>query len=75
MIKMMILAPRRPGLTHAEFRRYVTEVHGPLVRSVTAVAQDIRHYHYNFPVPGAVDTAFGSARDRIAAIVRALVKE
>ena len=59
MIKMMILAPRRPGMTHAEFRKYVTEVHGPLVRSVTAVAQDIRHYHYNFPVQGAVDTAFG----------------
>lgn len=59
MMKMMILAPRRPGLTHSEFRRYVTEVHGPLVRSVRAVAQDIRHYHYNFPVPGAVDTAFG----------------
>ena len=56
---MMILAPRREGMTHAEFRRYVTEVHGPLVRSVTAVAQDIRHYHYNFPAPGAVDTAFG----------------
>ncbi len=59
MIKMMILAPRRAGMTHPEFRKYVTEVHGPLVRSVTAVAQDIRHYHYNFPVPGALDTAFG----------------
>ncbi len=59
MIKMMILAPKRAGLTHPEFRKYVTEVHGPLVRSVTAVAQDIRHYHYNFPVSGAVDTAFG----------------
>ena len=59
MIKMMILAPRRAGMTHAEFRTYVTDVHGPLVRSVTAVAQDIRHYHYNFPAPGAVDTAFG----------------
>jgi hypothetical protein len=59
VIKMMILAPRRTGMTHPEFRKYVTEVHGPLVRSVTAVAADIRHYHYNFPVPGAVDTAFG----------------
>jgi hypothetical protein len=57
MIKMMILAPRRAGMTHAEFRRYVTEVHGPLVKSVPAVTQDIRHYHYNFPVPGAIDTA------------------
>jgi hypothetical protein len=59
MIKMMILAPRRAGMTHPEFRRYVTEVHGPLVKSVTEVAADIRHYHYNFPVPGATDAAFG----------------
>ena len=58
MIKMMILAPRLAGMTHREFRKYVSEVHGPLVKSVTAVAQDIRHYHYNFPVPGAKDTAF-----------------
>ncbi len=59
MIKMMILASRRDGLTHDEFRRYVTEIHGPLVKSVRAVAQDIRHYHYNFPIAGAVDAAFG----------------
>jgi hypothetical protein len=59
MIKMMILAPRRAGMTHAEFRAYVTDVHGPLVRSVTAVAQDIRHYHYNFAAPRGADTAFG----------------
>jgi hypothetical protein len=59
LIKMMILAPRRVGMTHVEFRRYVTETHGPLVKSVTAVAQDIRHYHYNFPILEATDTAFG----------------
>lgn len=59
MIKMMILAPRRAGMTHAEFRRYVTEVHGPLVKSVPEVAADIRHYHYNFPVAGLTDVAFG----------------
>jgi len=59
MMKMMILAPRRSGMTHADFRRYVTEVHGPLVKSVPEVARDIRHYHYNFPVHGATDGAFG----------------
>jgi EthD domain len=59
MIKMMILAPRRAGMTHAEFRRYVTEVHGPLVRSVPEVAADIRRYHYNFPITGLTDAAFG----------------
>lgn len=59
MIKMMILAPRRAGMTHAEFRRYVTEIHGPLVKSVPEVAADIRHYHYNFPISGLTDAAFG----------------
>ena len=59
MMKMTILAPRRAGMTHDEFRTYLTEVHGPLVRSITEVAADIRHYHYNFPILGATDTAFG----------------
>jgi hypothetical protein len=59
MMKMTILAPRRPGMTHDEFRTYLTDVHGPLVRSVTEVAADIRQYHYNFPIIGATDLAFG----------------
>jgi hypothetical protein len=59
MIKMMILAPRRSGMTHAEFRSYVTKVHGPLVKSVEEVAADIHHYHYNFPIADASDTLFG----------------
>ena len=59
MMKMMILAPRRPEMTHAQFRHYVTEVHGPLVRSVPEVAADIHHYHYNFPVFGTRDALFG----------------
>ncbi len=55
MMKMTILAPRRVGMTHDEFRTYLTEVHGPLVRSITEVAADIRHYHYNFPIIDAAD--------------------
>jgi hypothetical protein len=58
MMKMMILAPRRAELSHEQFRRYVTEIHGPLVKSVPEVARDILHYHYNFPLPGR-DDAFG----------------
>lgn len=58
MIKMMILAPRRSGLSHAEFRRYVTEVHGPLVKSIEEVAAGIHHYHYNFPLTDAPDEVF-----------------
>lgn len=56
---MMILAPRRAGMTPAAFRTYVTEVHGPLVRSVTEVASEIRQYHYHFAVQGAADPFLG----------------
>jgi hypothetical protein len=59
MIKMMILAPRRPGMSHAEFRHYVTQIHGPLVKSVPEVAADIRAYHYNFPLTVTADEGFG----------------
>ena len=59
MIKMTICAGRRPGLTHDEFRRYVTQVHGPLVASITEVAADLRAYHYNFPIAAPVAQLFG----------------
>ena len=62
MIKMMILAPRKDGMSHQEFRDYVSNVHGPLVKNVPEVAAGIRHYHYNFPVFELNDTAFGHPR-------------
>jgi len=62
MIKMMILAPRKDGMSHAEFRDYVSNVHGPLVKSVPEVAAGIRHYHYNFPLFDLHDDAFGHPR-------------
>jgi hypothetical protein len=62
MIKMMILAPRKHEMTHAEFRDYVSNVHGPLVKSVPEVAAGIRHYHYNFPVFDLHDEAFRHPR-------------
>ncbi len=59
MIKMMILAPRRPNFTHAGFREYVWSTHGPLVKSIAEVAAGIRRYHYNFPIFGVEDRVFG----------------
>ena len=56
---MTICAGRRSALTHAGFREYVTQVHGPLVASVAEVAADLRAYHYNFPVAAPVPTPFG----------------
>lgn len=59
---MIILATRRAGFTHQEFRHYITNVHGPLLKSVTEVAEDIRRYHYNFPLQGVLDEAFRHPR-------------
>ena len=58
-MKMMILAPRRPDMSHAQFRSYLTDVHGPLVRSVPEVAADFHSYVYNFPVQGQADPLLG----------------
>lgn len=43
MIKMMILAPRRAGMTHEEFRTYVTEA---WFESVEAQKQNMRWPRY-----------------------------
>lgn len=59
MMTMTILAPRRKGMTHEQFRAYLIDVHGPLVRSITEVAAEIRRYTYNFPRRGQTDLAFG----------------
>ena len=59
MIKMMILAPRRPAFTRQGFRDYVVNTHGPLVKSIEEVAAGIQRYHYNFPIDGVDDQVFG----------------
>jgi hypothetical protein len=63
MMKMMILAGRKPGMTVDAFRRHLCEVHAPLVRSVPEVAAGIRRYHYNLPLPATPDDAFGHRID------------
>jgi len=65
-MKMMVLAPRRDGMTHEAFRRYVTERRGPLVKSIPEVARAIRRYHYNFSVFG------GRAQRVVATLSRSL---
>ena len=49
MMKMTILAPRRQGMSHAEFRAYVVDVHGPLVRSVTELPLVYKSYLWYSP--------------------------
>ena len=62
MLKMIILATRKAGFTHPEFRHYVTTVHCELVKSISEVAADIRRYHYNLPIHHVLDEAFRHPR-------------
>jgi hypothetical protein len=59
MLKLNILVPRRDGVTRAEFRHHLVNVHGPLILGEPTVVRDFRRYQYNFVVDGAADDAFG----------------
>lgn len=44
MIKLIIMAKRKPGLSLEEFNRYWREKHGPLVLNTPDFARHIRRY-------------------------------
>jgi EthD domain len=44
MVKLIICAARKPGMSHEEFSTYWREKHGPLVRSVTEFSRHVRRY-------------------------------
>lgn len=63
MVKLIICASRKPGMTRDEFSRYWRERHGPLVKSVTEFSRHVRKYvqcHLNeaavpFGIPAPYD--------------------
>jgi len=44
MVKLIICAVRKPGMSHEEFSAYWREKHGPLVKSVTEFSRHVRRY-------------------------------
>jgi uncharacterized protein (TIGR02118 family) len=44
MIKLIICATRKAGVSHEEFDAYWRDQHGPLVKSVTEFARHVRRY-------------------------------
>jgi uncharacterized protein (TIGR02118 family) len=44
MVKLIICAKRKQGLSHEEFSRYWRDEHGPLVKSVTEFSRHVRRY-------------------------------
>ena len=45
MLKFMVVLYRRPEMTHAEFRRHLEEVHGPVAKALPG----LRKYAQNYP--------------------------
>src|SRR6516164_10602127 len=44
MVKLIVCAKRKSGITHEEFGRYWRERHGPLVKSVPDFIRHVRKY-------------------------------
>ncbi|HUJ95663.1 MAG TPA: EthD domain-containing protein [Terriglobales bacterium] len=47
MLKFMVVQYRLPGMSEDEFRRYMTEIHGPLAQKLPG----LRRYRQNFVLP------------------------
>ena len=44
MVKLIVCAKRKTGITHEEFSRYWRQNHGPLVKSVPEFIRHVRKY-------------------------------
>jgi uncharacterized protein (TIGR02118 family) len=66
MVKLIICAKRKPGITHEEFGRYWRENHGPLVKSVPEFIQHVRKYVQCHVVSGAAPLGATSDYDGVA---------
>jgi len=49
MLKFMVVLYRRPDLTHAQFRRHLEQIHGPLAKALPG----LREYTQNYPCADA----------------------
>jgi uncharacterized protein (TIGR02118 family) len=44
MLKFMVVIYRKPGLTDAEFRRHLREVHGPLAKQLPGLKKYVQNF-------------------------------
>lgn len=66
MVKFIICARRKAGLTREEFNTYWRNQHGPLVRSVPEFMRHVRKYVQCHLVAGAAPFGGESAYDGVA---------
>jgi len=66
MVKLIVYAKRKPGITREEFGRYWRESHGPLVKSVSEFIRHVRKYVQCHIVNSAVPLGTSSDYDGVA---------
>jgi uncharacterized protein (TIGR02118 family) len=66
MVKLIICATRRSGISRKEFDSYWREKHGPLVKSVTEFARHVRKYIQCHLVEGSAPFGITADYDGVA---------
>jgi uncharacterized protein (TIGR02118 family) len=66
MVKLIVCARRKAGITHDEFGRYWRENHGPLVKSVPEFIRHVRRYVQCHIVSHAVPLGASADYDGVA---------
>jgi uncharacterized protein (TIGR02118 family) len=66
MIKYIICATRKAGITREEFSAYWRDQHGPLVKSVPEFMRHVRKYVQCHIVEGAIPLGTAGAYDGVA---------
>ena len=66
MVKYIICATRKAGMTHEEFKTYWRNNHGPLVRSVPEFMRHVKKYVQCHLVSSAMPIGAAGAYDGVA---------
>lgn len=66
MIKLIICASRKPGISREEFSAYWRDKHGPLVKSVPEFSRHVRKYVQCHLVEAAVPFGIPGSYDGVA---------
>jgi uncharacterized protein (TIGR02118 family) len=50
VVKFVVVVRRKPGTTHAQFRRYFDEIHAPLARRLPSLVRYVRNFPADDPL-------------------------
>jgi len=66
MVKLIVCAKSKPGISHEEFARYWRENHGPLVKGVPEFIRHVRRYVQCHIVSNSAPLGASSEYDGVA---------